>query len=283
MTFKKLALASAIAMVPAMTFAAESLDDASMSAATGQDGIQIALDLAVTTDTIVHDTNGINAAFQSSYTSAGAIVIQNMAISATNGTAAADGVIVQIDAGDSNASTSMTAPVLNVNVAIAGSMTIATGSIGVANSRRDDGAWGVDGAVITIMNTATIILGNTVANIQLGNEPQGAMIKLSTLINGGITILNSTLNDANSGGTIGSASMNMIDNGGANLTVSADIDVTAVDGLRIRINQLGDAVNGMDIRIVDQYLGTTTLGMIGDVEMQRVNLAGTVIGIRGKN
>jgi len=60
MTFKKLALVTAIASAPFSAFAAESLDDSILGSVTGQDGIAISLGLDVTTNAIIHDTDGID-------------------------------------------------------------------------------------------------------------------------------------------------------------------------------------------------------------------------------
>lgn len=277
MTFKKLALAAAIATVPMASFAVEVMDDEALASATGQDGIAISLDLAITTDTIIHDKGGIDAAFQASYGSDGAIVIRGMSITAS-------GVNIEVDAGDDSATTSHTAPVLNVNVDLTAGLTLVTGNIAVANSNRDDGAWGVAAGEVTVMSSMTIAVGATDLNIQLGNEPQGAMIRVDAVITGGLTISGMAINDAGgvySGGSIGSTSMTLIDTGGGpDLTVDADIDVTA-GGLRVEVNQLGTLAGGMDVQIVDQYLGSAA-SVIGDVEMLGLNLAGTVITISGK-
>lgn len=274
MTFKKLALATAVACAPMATFAVESLDDATLSATTGQDGIQIELDLAVSTDVLIHDTDGIDAAFQTSHAAAGAIVIENMSIDAQN-------VVVQVDAGDTGAT--LNAPVLNVNVDLSSGASIVTGTIAVANSNRDDGTWGAVG-MVTVISSATLVIGATQLNVQLGNEPQGAMVRLDATITGGLALNNMSITDAGgvlSGGSIGSASMLLIDTGGgASLTADIDIDVDTT-GLVIGINQLGTLAGGMDVRIVDQYLGLPA-DVIGDVEVQGLNLAGTQITISGK-
>lgn len=280
MNFKKLALATAIVCVPAAAFSAEVMDDSALAAATGQDGIAIALDLAVTTDTIIHDTNGINAGLQTSYANAGAIVIQGMSVTA-------NGVNVQIDAGDNSASAS--APILNVNVNLTGGITLVTGTMGVANSRRDNAAWGVDGAVTNLMSSTSITVGATSLNIQLGaTEPQGAMVRINATITGGVTLNNMAVNDAAHSGSIGMSSVTLIDNAGTDLTVDANVDVVNTGGvsgnggLKIDVNQLGSAT-GMDVRIVGQYLGTTTAGYVGDIEVQKLDLSGTSIVISGKN
>lgn len=274
MTFKKLALASAIALVPMATYAVETLDDAALSETTGQDGIELVVNtLNLATDTLIHDTDGFVDGAGSTYTSAGAIFIDDMSIVSSN-------VTIAIDAGDNNATTSATAPALNVNVNLANGITITTGAIRVANSNRDDGSWGYTGATATIVNSATLTLGATQLDVQLGNEPQGDMISFNANITGGITMSGVGLTDVNSGGTIGSSTMTLVDSvGGTDLAVDIDINVT-IAGLVVDINTLGNG--GMDVRIVDQYLGTTTAGIIGDIEMQGLNLAGTQVTISGK-
>lgn len=285
MTFKKLALVTAIACAPAATLAVESLDDADLAATSGQDGIEIGLNLNVTTNAIVHDTDGIDGSFASSYTAAGAIVITGMSV-ATNG------VVVEIDAGDADgtAEDTATAPVLNVNVALTNSVTLSTGTIGVANSNRDNvvDTWGANNNTV-LVNNSTVTIGATELNIQLGGadnpltltaEPQGNMVSINAAITGGLTISGMGINDITSGGTIGSSSLTLVDTGGSDLTVSLGIDVSAA-GLVIDINQLGSG-SGIDVRIVDQYLGTTTAGIVGDVELQGLNLAGTLVTISGK-
>jgi len=281
MTFKKLALVTAIACAPAATFAVEALDDADLAATSGQDGIEIDLNLNVTTNAIVHDNDGIDASFAASYGAAGAIVITGMSINTS-------GVHVEIDAGDANgtADGTATAPVLNVNVELTNSITLSTGSIGVANSNRDDtgNPWGYNNNTVLI-NNSTLTIGATDLNIQLGAsglaaEPQGNMIRFDASITSGLTISGMGINDITSGGTIGSSSMTLIDTGGTDLTVDLGIDVSSA-GLVIDINQLGSG-SGIDVRIVDQYLGTTTAGTLGDVEIQGLDLAGTLVTISGK-
>lgn len=281
MTFKKIALVTAIAAAPLSAFAAESLDDAVLSGVTGQDGIAIRLDLNVTTNAIVHDTDGIDNV-STTHSFDGAIIVTGLNIN-TQG----NDIVVEVDAGDSSTAVG-TAPVLNVNIAIPTGTTIQTGTLRVGNSNRDDASgWGYEAGTVSgvIMSNATITLGATTANIQLGNEAQGNMIQVDTVITGGVSIANSTLNDAGgalTGGTIGSSNIQILDNGGTDLTVDVGVDVTATDGLLITLNQVGSAATGFDLRIERQYLGTTTLGYIGDVELTGVNLNGSTVGISGK-
>ncbi len=281
MTFKKLALVTAIAAAPFSAFAVESLDDAMLSGVTGQDGIAINLGLNVTTNAIIHDTDGIDNV-STTHSFDGAIIVTGLNIN-TQG----NDIRVEIDAGDTTTAVG-TAPVLNINVDIPTGTTIQTGTLRVGNSNRDDaGGWGYEAASVSgvIMSNATITLGATTANIQLGNEAQGNMIQVDTVITGGVSISNSALNDAGgaiTGGAIGSSNILIIDNGGANLTVDAGMDVNATEGLVITLNQVGNAATGFDMRIERLYLGTTTLGYIGDVELTGVNLNGSTVAISGK-
>ncbi|MFZ5722988.1 MAG: DUF6160 family protein [Pseudomonadota bacterium] len=283
MTFKKLALVSAIAAAPMGAHAVDMLDDSMLSGVTGQDGVAVSLSLNVTTNAIVHDTDGIDNV-STTYSFDGAIIMTGVALN-TNGNA----IRLEIDAGDVTTAAG-TAPVLNVNVSIPTGTTIQTGDLTVGNSNRDDaGAWGFEAATESgvIMQNATITLGATTANIQLGNEAQGNMIQIDTVITGGISIANSALIDAGgiaslTGGAIGSSNMTIVDNGGTDLTVDAGVDVDEGQGLVITLNQLGAAATGFDVRIERQYLGTTTLGYIGDVELTGVNLNGSTIAVSGK-
>lgn len=288
MTFKKLALAAAIAAVPVAGFSVETLEDADLGSVTGQDGIEIDINIGVagisTTNIYLHDTDGLSAGagvISPSYSYDGAIVISGMNIGV--GGAAIE---LRIDAGD-NAQSSLGAPILNIAVALPSVLTINTGSLRVANSQIDDAtsARGIHTATGTILNSMEIELGSTSLNIQLGNEAQtgsvaGAdMIVMSAVVTGGILISNFALSDVNSTGAIGAASINLSNAGAsADLNVAVDANVTAA-GLEIAVGTLG--TGGMDIEIVDFYLGTST-DVIGDISILGLNLTGTTVVISGK-
>lgn len=285
MNFKKIALAAAIASVPVVGFSVESLEDADLGTVTGQDGIQVEIAIGasgISADIYLHDTDGLNGGVgYTSYSFDGAIVIQGMTIGGAGSL-----ITLEIDAGDNAVSGG--APVLNINVALPSSLTIATGAISVANSRIDDtpSNRGVLAQTSTILSNMTIILGGASLNIQLGNEQQvGAsagtdMIVFDAAITGGVSISNFALNDVGSGGAIGMTSMTITDSATTDLTVAADINVTTA-GLVIDLANIGDG-GGLKLEIVDQYLGTTTAGIIGDVSVRNLNLNGTTITISGK-
>ncbi len=283
MNLRKLALASAIALVPSVGFSAMvELADATMADVTGQDGIEIDIATAapIAADFYIHDKDGLGAAGivgvtnSAAYSFDGAIVVTGFSY---NGN-----LNIDVDAGD-NAVSGATAPTLNINISVPTAATIITGNISVANSQRDDGTpgWGINTNSAVILNTMTIVLSGLMVNIQLGNEPQGNMIAINSTVTSGILINNFALNDANSGGKIGASSILIKDTG-----TSADLQLdvranAAVAGLVFTLAKVG-STSGMDIRIVDAYLGSTTAGIIGDVTIKGLNVTNTTVTISGK-
>ncbi|WP_300523843.1 DUF6160 family protein [Alcanivorax sp.] len=283
MEFKKLALAAAVAALPATGFSMEALEDSALSGVTGQDGISIAINTNLAASLIVHDTDGIPTGVTAGHGSAGALVMDDFQIN-TGG----NNITLDIDAGDS--AVGGTAPVLNVEVGIPNATVITLGSVDIANSNREGAAgdpWGVDATnrVNDVLNLGSITLGATTLNIQLANEPQGDMIALNTTITNGVSISNFALNDAGgtvNGGGISVDSLSVVDSGGANLSVDAGINVSAT-GLVVRVDQLGDATNGADVRLAGVTLGdSATAPSLGDVELVGLNLNNTVVTISGK-
>lgn len=297
MEFKKLALAAAVAALPATGFSMEAMEDSALSGVTGQDGISIALNTNLSASLIVHDTDGIqNAAGTAAatyttvagtgttavttvhgpYGSAAALVMEDFAINTAGGD-----ITLDIDAGDS--ATAGVEPVLNIQVGIPTGTQITLGSVDVANSNRDDGGWGVvaTGRVDDVLNLGSVTLGATTMNIQLANEPQGDMIALNTTITGGIGIANFALNDANSGGGIGVDNVAIVGNGIAagDLAVDAGINVDG-NGLVVRLDTLGSAT-GADVRLTGVNLGDGSGGNLGDIELVGLQLSGTTLTISG--
>lgn len=307
--FTKVTLVSAIA-VSGNAMAMQAMDDQSLSAATGQDGITI-LVAPHTTDTgwapwaaaktfntgslsggvhidnvYVHDKDG--AAGIITGASAGAITIKGVDL-ASNGP-----IRVLIDA-DANGNAANSA-VLNVNVGLKETF-VKLGEIGVATSNRP-ASWGVDNTSYNkILNPLELHLGDTSMNIQLGAQPQGAMIKVSGSMTGGLAINGIELFDTDgvptspspllqAPGSIYIGSIAMTDTGGANLTVAADIDVSAAGLVLTSTGGL------MDVRISDVRLGNVDLSSatppgpdstksLGDIELVGVNATGTQLIIRG--
>ena len=274
MEFKKLALAAAVASLPATGFSMEALEDSALSGVTGQDGISISLASDVTASLKVHDKDGFTGNGVATADS-GALVISGFGITRANTT---DSIDIDID---TNGGTS---PTLNIGVSLPTGLTVALGSVGVADSGRTvstgvaGGTWTSSGTVASVLNLGSMTLGATTLNIQLGNEPQGNMIALNTTITGGISLTGFSVSDANSGGSL-ITDLQVVDNAGTDLTLNTGINIEA-DGLHIGLAGLGGAT-GMDVRMTDLKLGTAASGSIGDVELIGLDLTGDLV-IAGK-
>lgn len=207
----KLALVSAMAM-SGSAFALQSLDDADLSAATGQDGISIIVAGGIDADVVIHDKDGyqslaaggvagptatptrtalaFGAAGTDNVDAAGAIFLDNFFIHDTSATPT--GIRIHVDA-DGNAANG---PVLNVNIGLPQSLTINTGTVYVSKSTRNSGHaanltnFGNHTSDTKVLDPIEIVLSNASLNLQLGNATQGAMIKLGGVLTGGLTINN---------------------------------------------------------------------------------------------
>lgn len=273
MSFKKLALVTAMFAATSGAYAMEAMDDESMAAATGQDGITIGIQTTapITMNQIIHDGDGLTG-------NAGAIVITGMAVDAS-----AAPITLTIDAdGDDGAG----AAYLNINVTT-GALSIDTGDITVATSNGVGAAVTNESAVL--LSSSTISIDSVDLNIQLGSEPQGAMIRMqNTVVGGGLTINNFSLNDTSvGGGSIGVGTITMKDwdaGTGFGGLAAADlsigdvlVDVVAGTGLEVQLVSIGGA-DGLYQSMENVTLGGTTLG---DIEITGLQLSGTTITIAG--
>jgi hypothetical protein len=283
MTFKKILLATAITAVSSSAFALEAMDEASLSATTGQDGLTVTIDNAglLPFDVIIHDTDGFTGRL-----SDGAIILNDITVGALN-------LTLDIDAGsDAVAGTDNTLQIKAYNTS---AISVNMGTLQVANSGRDNaGAWGIQGSATDVMALGTINIGATSAatpllNIQMGNEAQGAWMKLNPTLTTGLTLTNFALYDASASGAekygVGISTLNVRDNGGTGaLTASVNIDATA-NGLELSGLTLGTGT-GVDVRMsavtLGKVAGTAPLSApIGDVEIVGLSLSGTTISVIG--
>ncbi len=286
MTFKKLALATAIAMVPATAMAdMVELEDNTLSGVNGQDGLELAITTTapMTSSIYIHDTDGLIGVPSgvpggtTAHSFDGVVVIQGYSLSGN--------MNIEIDAGD-NVLVGPSNATLNLRVSVPSAMTIVTGSIRVGNSQRDDGTpgWLANSLSGVILSAMTIVLPSLAMNIQLGNEPQGNAIALDTTITNGITMTNFALNDAGgavTGGALGAASILLMGTGNTPYQVQGGINLNT-SGLVMDIQRLG-AAGGADMYMTDAYLGSTgTGGIIGDMAIIGLNMTGTRITISGK-
>ena len=218
--FTKLVLATSVAF-SANAMAMQAMDDASLSETTGQDGLTIGIGISkiAIEKLFIHDNDGLapkgvaNEAGFGGTSTAGAIVIRGKTDTAPDAAALADpttathgvviganydnngayllasrnlaDLVIDSDAGAGN-------PFINVAAQVSG-LDIKVGRIGVTASGTDDpdsirrGGAGVVNDIISGFDVKTGVIN---ANIQLGAAPQGAMIKMNSVMAGGLEIKN---------------------------------------------------------------------------------------------
>ena len=322
--FTKLVLATSVAF-SANAMAMQAMDDASLSETTGQDGLTIGIGISkiAIEKLFIHDNDGLapkgvaNEAGFGGTSTAGAIVIRGKTDTAPDAAALADpttathgvviganydnngayllasrnlaDLVIDSDAGAGN-------PFINVAAQVSG-LDIKVGRIGVTASGTDDpdsirrGGAGVVNDIISGFDVKTGVIN---ANIQLGAAPQGAMIKMNSVMAGGLEIKNLGILDNSSknkavglagttpvttreAGEIFVESIKIADATKNDLTISQDISVYN-DAYVGTTAQLGKAAH---VRIVsndtgakDQYIKGIHLGnrearsSIGDMEVQ---------------
>lgn len=299
--FTKLALVSSMA-ISANAMAMQSMDDAALSAATGQDGINIGIGISKIEieKLLIHDNDGLTGA-----SNAGAIVIKSNGTGAT----AANGIVITapmlnpttVDNSralashnlvdltiDTDAGTGANGAFLNVAAAVSG-LDIYIGEIGVSGSNAASTTVrrGADEAnnYNAILSGLTIKTGVMNANVQLGAAPQGAMIVLNANMQGGLEIKNLGIIDSSTkkgsgdgtdtnraAGQIFLDSIKFSDASSANLTVNAAVSVIGKEDtnkgyLRI-VTGSGATTPKKDMYIKGIHLGSQAAASIGDVEVQ---------------
>jgi len=301
--FTKLVLVSSMA-ISANAMAMQSMDDAALSAATGQDGINIGLGVtSVTIDKLlIHDNDGYadnggatwaNGVFGAGGTAtAGAIVVNNIAITPNTDNAGAEllashnlaDLTIDTDAGTAatgGAFLNVAAKVSGLNISVGEIGVSASGTQGTTGIQRGNDAANYN----AILSGLSIKTGKMDANIQLGAAPQGAMIKLNTTLASGLEITNLGILDKSTigqttltggastlAGEIHLDSIKVADHGVNSLSVNTDVSVVgesaaaANDGYLKIISKA--PASGTDIYISGVHLGSKTAGSIGDVEIQ---------------
>ncbi|MEQ1067514.1 DUF6160 family protein [Acinetobacter sp. XH1741] len=278
--FTKLALVSSLA-ISANAMAMQSMDDAALSAATGQDGINIGIALGsggISIDKLyLHDNDGLatSTGITGSSGTAGAIAISGVTV-----TQKGTGNLLDL-AIDTNGASGSNGAFLNV-AATVGAVDVHVGSIGVGTSGTLNTATAVRGITETapteIISGLDLSLGQISANVQLGSTPQGAMIKVNSSLQGGLTLSNFGINDAAGGGKIvlDKVMVRGAGNTTGDLDVNADISVVPT-GLRIQNN----STQGMNVYAQGVHLGAAGNASIGDLEIQGLNVGKSTITISG--
>ncbi len=312
--FTKLALVSSMA-ISANAMAMQAMDDAALSSATGQDGINIGIgaglnaDLAtfmgsapattkgiLVEDLYIHDNGGLEttAVFNTKnlggQATSAAIHIDGLGLQATSGaddfsatpvaTTNLLNLKIDTDAGDSTAGGAF----LNIGANVA-ALRVKVGaiSIGASGAAPDltsaNIRRGTTGTENQILTGLTLDMGKVAANVQLGATPQGAMVLVKSSLSG-LNITNLGINDAAGGGQIYLDGLHVRGAGGGAIDVDLGISVKST-GLEITNNSTA----GNDIYVKAVRLGAAATGStnasIGDVEVQGLKLGQTKITIAG--
>ena len=322
-SLRMLAIASAVAMTSAGAFAMQALDDDSMSAATGQDGITLKIALpcynavadscaptaahGLSIDQVfVTDVGGFTAndatGTSQVYANTGFILIDGVSLTTTSGSP----IRVDIDqtgnsgnvTGTAAAAAATDTPSLNVAVVVP-AITVAMGATYVTNGSDSTAATYVRTKISNAMTISTS--GPTSLNIQLGAQPQGALVKVSTSIAGGLTLTNAGIHDggASYGGDINTASITVTNHGASALDVDAAVNVSSTGApwvayapngaLILKLTKLGVAGvpnigggGGIDVTLAGTTLGNTaTSAALGDVIIKGLNINGTRLFVYG--
>lgn len=278
--FTKLALVSSLA-ISANAMAMQSMDDAALSAATGQDGINIGIALGsggISIDKLyLHDNDGLatSTGITGASGTAGSIAISGVTV-----TQKGTGNLLDL-AIDTNGASGSNGAFLNV-AATVGAVDVHVDSIGVGTSGTLNTTTAVRGITETapteIISGLDLSLGQISANVQLGSTPQGAMIKVNSSLQGGLTLSNFGINDAAGGGKIVLDKVMVRGSGNTtgDLDVNANISVVPT-GLRIQNN----STQGMNVYAQGVHLGAAGNASIGDLEIQGLNVGTSTITISG--
>lgn len=302
MSFKKLALVSAMFAATSGAFAMEAMDEEALAAATGQDGITVAITVpasGITMSQIIHDTDGwdpqnsvaqVNTVGAPYSARAGAIVIGNAVAGGTKTPMKivrdTNLVTAGVQAGplnvtldiDADGGTGVAAApynggaFLNIKVGLQAGMTIDTGDISVAKST---GLGTVTNAAqsATIMKNSQIVLGATDVNIQLGNESQTYVWDMNndgdTLDVGDINTAMIKLNTTMTGGlTINNFALSDISTGGGDIAVGR-LSLRDAGGTDLTVGSVAVNVVAAGLKIDIASIGSAT-GLY--LSMERVQL-----------
>jgi len=285
--FTKLVLATSVAF-SANAMAMQAMDDASLSETTGQDGLTIGIGISkiAIEKLFIHDNDGLKGGYNLVNPTTGASTPQTAAagsivIRGTSDTAITDAdrvnptttahhgvliganyddngayllesrnladLVIDSDAGNGN-------PFINVAAQVSG-LDIKIGRIGVTASGAADpdsirrGGAGVVNDIISGLEVKTGVIN---ANIQLGAAPQGAMIKMNTVMVGGLEINNLGILD-------NSTKNQPVGLSGSSPVITREAGEIFIESIKIADAESKDLTINQNISVFnDGYVGTST-------------------------
>lgn len=267
--FKKLILTSAILAASSSAFAMQALDEETMSATTGQDGLSIRIDSSKIADLDITwvDRGGFGATFSSD----GGVQITNIGMSLTN-------LDITVDAG----SDAVAGAQLNIGFSTADNIVVnlngTTISVGDATG-VNTGNTTLGGTPRTIMSfgpAATITIGGGInGSIKLGDRLAGEhLMSLNTnafdvTLAGGVQILDG----ANTGIGVGTVTISQLD-------LATNIDVTGGVGGGLVIDNSGTTIGQVSLETVKLGDLAAAAPDIGDVYLTGMTI-NSIMTIRG--
>lgn len=278
----KLLLAAAIAVASSGSYAMEALGDEALSETTGQQGIDIFLNLNQNDATVTYtDADGFTGA-----TASGDLIISNLDLIGN--------IKASIDVG---ASTSTNDAALRMSVSDAGSsgLTIRMDGLKV---KKSSAAIGTALDVITMPANTTIQIGTGYNfTFELGKGPLGHLAQLTGNIgtigigDNSTTTAKVAIVDSTNSGSISMSKLTLtgvdLGSGGANATnvdVCDGVAVTAncaAGAAGLKMTFAGTAMAAMGVTVDDLRLGATTSPIMGKVTVSGLNLSGTSVRIVG--
>lgn len=275
-----LTLVASAVLISTHAMALQQMDDAALSATTGQDGISLGIGISeIKIDKLhVFDGDGLSdqatmpgstAVITGGTNGAGAITISNLKLTTNTASALASGNFADITI-DTDGGKDGKSPFINIGAAVTG-LNIELDGVKVNNATKDatTSLMKVGESEAVILDQLSLKTGATTANIQLGNTPQGAMIKLDGSMIGGLEINNLSLKDASAGGggsiILGKIKVNDTDSG--DLSLKTDVTVTT-NGLKLTALQ-----NKTDVYVQSVKLGSTASKSIGDIQVSGLQIS----------
>lgn len=291
----KLALVSSMA-ISANAMAMQAMDDASLGATTGQDGLNIGIGISKIEigKVFVHDNDGLATTSLGGTSTAGAIVIQGNGIAGD--TLENHGIIIganydnagayllasknladlqiDTDANGGNAFINIAAQVSGLDIKIGQIGVVASGDFPAAGATSIRRGGSSTSTVNPILSGLSLKTGPMSANIQLGAAPQGAMIQLSATMVGGLEIKNlgildnSTKTATRAAGEIFVESIKVADANSLDLTLNQKISVIGEEGANKGYIRMISTSGAHDTYVKGVHLGSRNAASIGDVEVQ---------------
>lgn len=316
--FTKLALVSSMA-ISANAMAMQAMDDAALSSATGQDGINIGIgaglngDLAtfmgsdpattkgiLVTDLYVHDNGGLsntatfNGVNLGGTDTSGAIHIAGLGLQATSGADNFDGsastnlinLSIDTDAGDAGAGGAF----LNVGANVA-ALRVKVGAISVGASGLTNGATAttgptLDSSVADVRRGTTGTENEILTGLTLDMGKVAANVQLGATPQGAMVLVKSSLSglDITDLGIKDAAAGGQIYLDGIHVRGAGGTAIDVDLGIKVKSTGLeitNNSVAGNDVYVKGVHLGAQANASIGDVEVQGLKLGQTTITISG--